>query len=55
MADFTEAKRWNYETGEVSEAVPGEEIWPVIIHVPGEGHALGAYAHPDDNLYIELR
>ena len=55
MADFTEAKRWNYNTGELVDAIGGEQIYPVVIHTPDQKHALAAYAHPDDELYIELR
>ena len=55
MADFTEAKRWNYDTGELVDASTGEMIYPVIIHTQDEQYSLGAYAHPDEQLYIELR
>ena len=55
MADFTEAKRWDYDTGELVDASTGEMIYPVIIHTQDEQYSLGAYAHPDEQLYIELR
>ena len=56
MADFTAAKRWNYDKDELVEVTESSEmIYPVVIHTPDEMHAIGGYAHPDPNLYIEMR
>ena len=57
MADFTAARRWNYDTDELIPITEdqGEQLYPVIIMTPDEQYAIGAYAHPREDLYIELR
>lgn len=55
MADFTVAKRWNYDTDElVNETETRESPFPVIIMTSDEQYALGSYAHPSDDFYIDL-
>ena len=55
MADFTAAKRWNYDTDELIDIVAREEVWPAIIMTPEGNYAIGAYAHPREDLHIELK
>lgn len=56
MADFTAAKRWNFDTDELTDETESRETpYPVIIMTPDGQYALGSYAHPSDDFYIDIR